>query len=584
MSVDNAGPTASTNSGLTTTTPAQVPTPPTTTIASVIRDQTILERIFSVVLNTDRKALTTCVRVSKHFHAVATPLLYSRVRLGAIPPTDSRRDATDADADENLSRISAKRYNPVTSERKKRLLEYARIVRVDAHYLNFCRTETGTEADTDIVGRKPQSSASGSNSHGGSVSIVNKQTIREVSSATSKTSSSHSGQGTITSNIHSLRFPNIKTLVIHPLVKTIPEEGGPSLHAEHQHDWPRPKDPKTCSVIGDLVNALDQTQLKGHQTKIVLNTIVPNRFDLFPPGLPKDTYDNIDQLTLVAPVINFRFGSTSPDNLPSLPKLKKLVFIFKTPDPNIQWKLGTHNMFGWGGLHDFFGEDFRYLVDLVWKLEDQTTPVCIVNADRLYHLHVGLRQGATSEAVQGAFEAKFRQSLSYCAYTVEHDHGQSWAFSDSEGSDDGRTPMQKVEDEMMEEMVASITGGVREYKRERDLKRMRKESERAIRKRDRPERHQREKDEKERLRIKLDNIRYITMDEYLACHDWEGEIDPEDAVKWRKAEQAASAPTTAATGKGKEKGKRKQAAVELEVEVELDDDGNLMVGSSSSKR
>ncbi|WVF69842.1 hypothetical protein IAT40_004623 [Kwoniella sp. CBS 6097] len=521
----------------------------------------VLERILWIVLNIDRKALTACARVSRHFHSIASPILYSRIRLGAIALNDSRRDASDTDGD--LSKTRARQYDPVTFDRKKRLLQHASVVRVDAHFYNFCKINDTSPEFNKI---KREFGRHFGNHSGGTDDVQdNTESVDDV---------------------HSLQFPKMKTLVIYPIVQTVPEETAPYFHAKTQLDrWRPTKVDEDCSVTATLARALGATQQGEGLKKIVLHTIVINRFDLFPTGLPKDTYDNIDQLTLVAPMINFRFSNTSPSTLPALPNLKKLVFIFKTPEPKMQWKMGTHTMFGWGGLHDFFSEDLRTFVDLVWQLDDPTTQVYIINADWLYHLHVGLYKGATSEAVQEAFKQEFCQSLSYSPYTVKHDLGHTWPFSDSEDSDDGLTKEQKMDKRMMEEVAASMAGNLRAFKEQKRWEEVRKDMERAERKRNRPERHQREKDEKERLKIKLKNIHFITMEEYIANHDWEGELDPADIVKWRKAQEQVSISATASSkAKGKGKGKRKQEPIELEVEVELKEDDNLHVRPSSSKR
>ncbi|WVQ98019.1 hypothetical protein IAU59_005139 [Kwoniella sp. CBS 9459] len=542
-------------------------------MARLVSDEGILKRIFSIVLNTDRKALTACARASHHFYSVATPILYSRVRLATIPPRDSRRDGTGSASEfgpnGDLSKINAKQYNPVIADRKKKLLAHATTVRIDAHYINFCCSEPVDDDQISLTDTSNKKKHSGKSGTGGTI----------------ESSTAHHGKDKddikieSVNDLHSLKFPKLKTLVIYPTVRSVPEQAGPLFHAEYLHPWRKPKAAQHCSVITNLTK-----QLTGPK-KIVLNTIIVNRFDLFPPGLPKDIYDGIDQLTLVAPMIDFRFTSTDTKTLPSLPNLKKLVLVFKSPEPKVQWKMGTHNMFGWGGLHDFVHEDLRYFTQFLWQLEDPTTQVYIVNSDWLYHLHVGLKKGATSEAVQAAFKKKLFDSLSNHPYKVEFDTGHSWPFSDSESSDDGLTKEQKMNKAMLEEVHALMGGmGAREYKSKKWDQQLEKERERAIRKRDRPERHQREKDDKERLRIKLDNIHFVTMRDYLANHDWEGEIEPEDVIKWRKAEQATCLALGSGKGKAKERSNGKRKQVDIEVEVELGEDGQLIVGPSSSKR
>ncbi|WVQ98024.1 hypothetical protein IAU59_005144 [Kwoniella sp. CBS 9459] len=500
----------------TTAAIVQAPTPPIQQqgpVTSLISNREILERIFYMVLNTDRKALTACARASKHFHSVAAPVLYSRIRLSAVPPHDSRREGPNADHIANLSSISLADWNPVTSDRKKALLKHAKIVSVDPHCINVCKHRTPTDVKTGSrEGDKNQKSGG----HDDTTAAP-----------------AEAGATDRPNDIYSLNLPKTTTLVISPLMKTYPE-AGPFYHMEYEAQGFSSQAHESCGFISSLVH--------------------PDHQNCPCPGLKKIVLD-----------------STYDSTFPSLPKLNELVFIFHTEDPSVKWKMGTHNIFGWAGIH-YFSSDLFSLAQLLWHLEDPTTPVYIVNAGSLYHTHVGLKKGATVEMIQEAFLKDLFSSLSSKTYKQELDFPPSrYSLMNAE---------QKAEADRAERQEISALNGIGLSRAEKASRisaiRIAKHGD-SWKTEDTPEGRQREKDEMERLEIKMKHIHLLTMKEYLANHDWEGEFEPEEVVKWRETEDAAPI----ALG---DLGRRSREQAAYGAGVGFEEAGQPSDGPSSSKR
>ncbi|WVF69837.1 hypothetical protein IAT40_004616 [Kwoniella sp. CBS 6097] len=104
-------------------------------------------------------------------------------------------------------------------------------------------------------------------------------------------------------------------------------------------------------------------------------------------GVPEKLFDNIEELTFVCPITEIMptmcFGGFGP-----MKKLKRLTWIFSTPNPATRWTLGTQGIFGNMPTQPFMG--LSCLSGTIVSLPD--VPILIVNAGSIDHKWLGLKK------------------------------------------------------------------------------------------------------------------------------------------------------------------------------------------------
>nr|XP_019008503.1 uncharacterized protein I206_07062 [Kwoniella pini CBS 10737]OCF47284.1 hypothetical protein I206_07062 [Kwoniella pini CBS 10737] len=244
----------------------------------------------------------------------------------------------------------------------------------------------------------------------------------------------------------SFKYPNLKTLVLNLTVNGF----GPVLHGNDILE-------KQCS----LVKCLQPKKLVLFGMTLTSITT----YEMF--GVPPKIFENIEQLTLVAPMEPIKPRSIW-GGFSDMPKLKKLVWIFHTAHPALKWSSGSQALLGEGGAPK--KTDLNALGHFLREVSD--IPTYVVNSGSLHPNYVGKVAGSKVE-IKG-------NVVDYLENLMSEGEIGPWFSS---GWKEGISDTEKQE-------------------------------------------------KKEKFRKRFDNIRFISMKEYLENHDWTGEILPDEAKLW----------------------------------------------------
>ncbi|WRT64800.1 uncharacterized protein IL334_001734 [Kwoniella shivajii] len=344
----------------------------------------MLDLIFSILLDTDRKGLAKCCLVSQSMNHIAASILYRRIRVSPIAHLDSRADhATD--------RFTATGKQK-TNTRKKKLLKCAEIVTIDYHHASWCGNKT-------------------------------------------------------------FKYPKLDTLVLRMNVNGL----GPVLHA---HDILE----KQCT----LVKCLEPRKVVFYES--CFTNISGDML-----GVPFKLLSSVEAITFVCTLTGVKPTMSWGGYPNDMSRLKKLVWIFHTPNPSTRWVPGAVSVLGRTRSH--LSQDIMVLTGTIRNLPD--IPILIVNAGSLDHVYVGENLWDETRG-QEKFASVLKQNIIRGGYRrgVRPDPSGKWV------TDQDPVNIQKELDE--EAMSSKI----------------------------------------------FERITFLSMKDYLMNHNWVGELRNDEARAW----------------------------------------------------
>ncbi|WVQ69234.1 uncharacterized protein L199_007451 [Kwoniella botswanensis] len=277
----------------------------------------ILSLVFAYLLDTDRKSLARCCRVSHSIFSIAAPILYRRISISNVLRRDSR-------VDHSTDRYTAAGKEK-TNTRKKKLLRNAEVVTFDDHHATWCGNKT-------------------------------------------------------------FKYPKLKILVLNLALVGL----GSVLHSNDILE-------KQCSLVKCL-----------EPKKLVLNNmslINIQTFDMF--GVPHKLFGFIEEITLIAPLLPVK-PRTIYGGFATMPKLKKLVWIFRTVSPGPRWVPGIHDLLGERQMSKL-DRDLQALASFM-KGIPVDVPTFIVNSGSMHHRYVG-EDTWNERRIQDNFANKLKQAM-----------------------------------------------------------------------------------------------------------------------------------------------------------------------------
>ncbi|WVW78473.1 hypothetical protein I302_100427 [Kwoniella bestiolae CBS 10118] len=250
----------------------------------------------------------------------------------------------------------------------------------------------------------------------------------------------------------SFKYPKLDTLVLRLCINGL----GPVLHAFDILE-------KQCS----LAKCLEPRKL------VLENACFPNTSsDML--GVPFKLFEKAEQITFIATLTTIQPGGGAGGFPKDQSKLKKVVWIFLTPNPATKWTPGTQGVMGRNNRSVDF--DMMTFAHVVRSFDD--VPFYIVNAGGIDHNYVGLKEW-NETLVQEKFASTLKTMIIQGGFRRPYYLGQSEPNQDQEQED------------------------------------IRKEQ------------------EEEQVSMKIwENVKMLTMKEYLQNHNWTGEFECEEAKLW----------------------------------------------------